>query len=138
MKYISSDMYYQLELKAVCNQRDKSCCEGLERQQVYCESTRKRGRNLHFLKPGKGEKKLPCSSMWKFFLFLEPYLWHIEVSGLRVKSKLPLPAYTTAMATLDPSLSCDPRGSLQQCWILNPLSEARDRIRILTETMSNP
>ena len=43
-------------------------------------------------------------------------------------------AYATATATLDPSHICDLHRSLQQHQILNPLSEARDRTRILTET----
>ena len=42
--------------------------------------------------------------------------------------------YPTAMATPDPSRSCDLHCSLLQCWILNPLREARDQTRILTET----
>ena len=36
-----------------------------------------------------------------------------------------LPAYTTA-TTPDPSLICGLYHSLLQCWILNPLSKARD------------
>ena len=37
-------------------------------------------------------------------------------------------AYATATATAEPDLShiCDLRHSLQQCRILNPLTEARD------------
>ena len=34
-----------------------------------------------------------------FFDFLGPYLWHMEVPRLGVKSDLQLPAYTTATAT---------------------------------------
>jgi len=44
-------------------------------------------------------------------------------------------AYTTATATPDPSLVYDLYHSLQQCQILNPLSEAGDQTGILTETM---
>ena len=40
-----------------------------------------------------------------FFLF-GPYLWHMEVPRLGVKSELWLPAYTTATATQDPSRVC--------------------------------
>ena len=36
-------------------------------------------------------------------------------------------AYDTAMAIPDPSHSWDLHHSLQQCQILNPLSQARDR-----------
>ena len=41
-------------------------------------------------------------------------------------------SYTTATAMPDPSCVCDLHHSSRQCWILNPLSEARDRTRILT------
>ena len=47
-------------------------------------------------------------------------------------------AYTTAMATLDPSHICDLCRSLLQCRILNPLSKARDRNCILAETTLGP
>ena len=60
----------------------------------------------------------------------------MEVSGLGVELELQLPAYTTATATLDPSRTCDLRYSLQQCWILNPLSKVKDRTHILRETVS--
>ena len=43
--------------------------------------------------------------------------------------------YTTATTIPDPSRICDLCHSLQQHWILNPLSEARDQILILTDTM---
>ena len=59
----------------------------------------------------------------------------MEVPRLGVKSKLQLPAYTTATATQDPSHTCDLHRSSQQHQILNPLSEARDQTGILTETM---
>ena len=36
------------------------------------------------------------------------------------------PPYATVTATPDPSHVCDLHRSSQQCWILNPLSEARD------------
>ena len=41
-----------------------------------------------------------------------------------------MPAYTTATATQDPSRVCDLHCILQQHWILNPLSEAKDQIQI--------
>ena len=53
------------------------------------------------------------------FFFLQLHLWHIEVSRLQ----------------LNWSCICDLCPSLQQCWILNPLSKARDWIHILTEAM---
>ena len=52
---------------------------------------------------------------------------HREVPGLRVESALHLPAYATATATWDLSHICDLPHSLQQRWVLNPLSEARDQ-----------
>ena len=66
-----------------------------------------------------------------FFPFLGAHPWHIEVPRLRVEFE---PAYATATATLDPSCIWDLCCSLQQCRILNPLSEARDRAHILMDT----
>ena len=45
----------------------------------------------------------------------------MEIPGLVVELELPLQVYTTAMATPD----------------LNPLNEARDRIHILMDTVSD-
>ena len=50
----------------------------------------------------------------------------MEVLRLGVETELYLPAYPTAMAMPDPSLTCNLHHSLQQHWILKPLSEARD------------
>ena len=58
----------------------------------------------------------------------------MEVPRLGVKLQLQLPAYTTAIATQDPSLICDLCLSSLQCQILNPLSEARDQTHILMDT----
>ena len=52
-----------------------------------------------------------------FFLF---FLQHMEVPRLGVESELQLLAYTTAMATPEPSCICD------LCRILNPLREVRN------------
>ena len=41
--------------------------------------------------------------------------------------------YTTVTATLGLSLICDLCHSLQQCWILSPLREARDGTHILMD-----
>ena len=68
------------------------------------------------------------------FLFLRPHLWHMEVPRLGVELELQLPAYTTAIAMPDPSQVCDLYCSSWQHQILNPLSEARDRICILMDT----
>ena len=62
-----------------------------------------------------------------FFFFLWPHLQHMEILRLGAESELQLLAYTTATATQDPSRIRDLHRSLQQCKILNPLSEARDR-----------
>ena len=61
-----------------------------------------------------------------FLVFLGLHPWHMKIPRLAVKLELQLPAYTTATATPDPSRICDLHHSLQQCWILNPLSGARD------------
>ena len=55
-------------------------------------------------------------------------------SRLGVKSELEPLAYATAIATRDPSHVCNLHYSSGECWILNPLSEARDWVHILTVT----
>ena len=65
------------------------------------------------------------------FVFLGPHLQHMEVPRLGAESELLPPAYATATATPDPSHVYDLRNSSWQHWILNPLSEARDRTRSL-------
>ena len=67
-----------------------------------------------------------------FFFFLGPHLRHMGVPSLEVQ-QLQLLAYTTATATQDPSQLCNLYHSSQQCWILNPLSEARDQTQILRD-----
>ena len=57
----------------------------------------------------------------------------MEVPKLGVQSELQLPVYTTATATLDLSHVCDVQHSSWQYWILNPLSEAKDGTRTLTD-----
>ena len=64
-------------------------------------------------------------------IFLGPHMWHMEVPRLGVKSELQLPAYATATVTRDLSCIYNPYHSSQPCWILNPLSKARDRNHIL-------
>ena len=61
-----------------------------------------------------------------FFAFLGSHMQHMEVPSLGVKSELQLLAYTTVTATQDLSCFCKLHHSSQQCWILNPLIEARD------------
>ena len=57
----------------------------------------------------------------------------MEVPKLGVKLELQLPAYTTTTAMLDPVHICDLLCSLEQCQILHPLSEGRDRTLILVD-----
>jgi len=66
--------------------------------------------------------------------FLGPHPWHMDVPRLGVESKLQLPAHATATAMQDPSRVCNLHHSSQQCWILNPPSEPRDRTRNLMIT----
>ena len=74
-----------------------------------------------------------CVNFFSFsFFFLGPHLRHMKVPRLEVQSELQLPAYTTAIATCDPSHIFDLYHSSRQCQILNPLREARDRTRNLT------
>ena len=49
------------------------------------------------------------------FFFLWPYLQHMEVSGLGVKSELQLLAYATATTTQDLSHVCNLHHSSWQC-----------------------
>ena len=70
-----------------------------------------------------------------FGLFLGPCLWHMEVPQARGQIGAAV-AYATATATAawDPSCIFELHHSSQQCWILNPLSKARDGTRSLTDT----
>ena len=67
------------------------------------------------------------------FVFLGPYLWHMEVPRPGVQLELQPLAYTTAEATWDLSRVCDLHHSSGQHQILNPLSEARDQTRTLVD-----
>ena len=64
------------------------------------------------------------------FCFLQSHPWHVEGPTLGVELELQLPVYTTATAMQDLSRICDMHHSSQ---ILNPLSEARDPTRVLTD-----
>ena len=68
-----------------------------------------------------------------FFGFLGQHLQHMEILRLGVESELQLPAYTTATATLDLSSICELHHNSRQCWVLNPLMEARNRTCILLD-----
>ena len=52
----------------------------------------------------------------------------MEFPGL--EAELELQPYTSATAMLGPSWICGLHHSSWQCWILNPLSEARDQTQI--------
>ena len=58
----------------------------------------------------------------------------MQVPRLGIKLELHLLAYATAIAARDPSHICDLHHSSWQQWTPDPLSEARDRIRILMDT----
>ena len=62
-----------------------------------------------------------------YFCFVGPHLWHMVLPRLGVQLELQPPAYTTAAATQDLSHICKLHHSSRQCWILNPLSKARDQ-----------
>ena len=66
------------------------------------------------------------------FYFLGPHPQHMEVPRLGVESELQLLAYTRAIATWDPSRICNLHHSARQCWIPDPLSEAKDQTRMDT------
>ena len=68
-----------------------------------------------------------------FFCFLGSHPWHTEIPRVGVKSGLQLPDYATATATWNPSCICTLHHSSQQCWISDPLSEARDWTHILMD-----
>ena len=80
------------------------------------------------------EENMSAIFLFFIFFFLGSHLLHVEVPRLGVKSELQLQVYTTATATPDPSCICNLHHSLQQHWILNPLSKARDGTHILMDT----
>ena len=71
-----------------------------------------------------------------FFFFLGPCLRHMEVPRLGANQSCSCQPTPQLTATKDPIHIRDLHCSLQQHQILNPLSEARDRICNLTDTMS--
>ena len=68
------------------------------------------------------------------FCLLGPCPQCMEIPRLVVQLELQPPAYTTAIATWEPSHVCDLHHSSQQHEILNPLNKARDRTLILMDT----
>ena len=65
-------------------------------------------------------------NFYYYFFFLWPHLQDMEVPGLGVESELQLQAYAIGTTIPDLSCICALSHSLQQCWVLNPLSEVRD------------
>ena len=61
------------------------------------------------------------------FVFLGPQPRHMEAPRLVVELELQPLSYATATAMPDPSCICDLHHTSRQHWILNPLSEAKDR-----------
>ena len=95
--------------------------------------------DLHYEKKCKGiyTTIVICLSVVDFFFFfLWPHLQHMKVPRPGIKSELQL--RPTPHAMQDPSYICDLCRSLQQGWILYPMSEGRNRTLILTETMLGP
>ena len=64
-----------------------------------------------------------------------PHLQHMEVPRPGVESEPQPPASAAAMTTPDLRCVCGLHRSSRQCRILNPLSEARDRTLVLTDTV---
>ena len=75
----------------------------------------------------------PDFNVFNSVLFLGSHLQHLEVPRLGVGAELKLLAYATATATPDQSHICHLHRSSWQCWILNPLSEARDWTHVLMD-----
>ena len=72
------------------------------------------------------DKKKKKLLFYILICFLGLHQRHMEVPRLGVQSELQLLAYTTAIATWDPSPICNLHHSSWQCGVLNPVSEARD------------
>ena len=70
--------------------------------------------------------RCPSSLPPSLSFFLRLHLQHMEVPRLGIKSAA-AGAYATATAMPDLSRICDLHPILQQRWILNPLSKARDQ-----------
>ena len=78
--------------------------------------------------------KFICFIYLFIFAFLGPHLQHMEVPQLQSNQSYSCLADTTATATQGLDHICDLHHSSQQCQSFNPLSEARDQIRILMDT----
>ena len=85
--------------------------------------------NLNNMSKRRNQKNVVFLLFLVFFFHLQ----HTEVPRLGVKLELRLPAYTTATVKPYPSCIWDLYHSSWQCWMLNPLSGARDRTLILMD-----
>ena len=76
------------------------------------------------------------TSLFAFFFFpLDFRAAHAAYGSSQARGPIGASTATaTATATQDPSWVCDLPHSSRQCWILNPLSEARDQTHILIDT----
>ena len=78
--------------------------------------------------PSQSLERFWVSEPWEVLETWCPFLTYVAFCifpRLGVELELQLVAYTTATAMQDPSHICDLLHSARQCWILNPLSEAR-------------
>ena len=71
---------------------------------------------------------------YSFIYLFGLHLRQMDVPRLGVELELQLLAYTTATGTWDPSHLCELYYSSQQCWIPDPLNEARDLTHIFMDT----
>ena len=81
--------------------------------------------------------ELPGPLMCVFFVvvvFLELHPLHMKVPRLGVELEQQLLVYATDTAMRDPSQVYNQYYSSWQCWILNPVNEARDQTLILMDT----
>ena len=78
-----------------------------------------------------------CLDFFFFFSYLGLHLWHMEIPRLGVELELQLSTYTRTTTMPDSICICELHHSSWQCWLLNPLSEARGQTRILMNASSN-
>ena len=84
--------------------------------------------------PSTGNCTPYFSLLFLLFVFLGLNLQHMEAPRLGVTSELQLLTCATATAMQDLSCICDLHHSSRQRQMANPLSEARDGTRALTDT----
>ena len=74
------------------------------------------------------------SLFFPLVFFLGLHVWHVEIPRLGVESELQLPGYTTAIAMQDPSHIFNLYHSSWQCWLPDPMTEARNWTHILMDS----